>query len=194
MAKTPGQPKRGKGGRFVAGQEPAPEGQEDEELSEENDWSRGEGFGSIGPAAFGTPSQQASLGDLQALQAGIQDEQAKARATSESTGAQVEQLAEDVLGITSQLATLTTAVTALAATTAAAHKAANSARLAAAHEAQAEAEPAPSAEPVRPALGGAATTRVVEGGGEGRGSGGGTAPTEITRPPLLTGSWRFLAG
>ena len=61
MAKTPGQPKRGKGGRFVAGQEPAPEGQEDEELSEENDWSRGEGFGSIGPAAFGTPSQQASL-------------------------------------------------------------------------------------------------------------------------------------
>ena len=65
MAKTPGQPKRGKGGRFVAGQEPAPEGQEDEELSEENDWSRGEGFGSIGPAAFGTPSQQASLGDLQ---------------------------------------------------------------------------------------------------------------------------------
>ena len=72
MAKTPGQPKRGKGGRFVAGQEPAPEGQEDEELSEENDWSRGEGFGSVGPAAFGTPGQQASLGDLQALHAGIQ--------------------------------------------------------------------------------------------------------------------------
>ena len=89
MAKTPGQPKRGKGGRFVAGQEPAPEGQEDEELSEENDWSRGEGFGSIGPAAFGTPSQQASLGDLQALQAGVQDEQAKARAVTEATGAQV---------------------------------------------------------------------------------------------------------
>ena len=65
--------------------------------------------------------------------------------TVRSTGAQVEQLAEDVLGITSQLATLTTAVTALAATTAAAHKAANSARAAAGHEAQAEAEPQPVA-------------------------------------------------
>ena len=43
MAKTPGQPKRGKGGRFVAGEEPAPEGQKVEDLSEENDWSRGEG-------------------------------------------------------------------------------------------------------------------------------------------------------
>ena len=86
MAKTPGQPKRGKGGRFVAGEEPAPEGQKVEDLSEENDWSRGEGFGSIGPAAFGTPSQQASLGDLQALQAGVQDEQAKARAASEGMG------------------------------------------------------------------------------------------------------------
>ena len=78
MAKTPGRPKRGKGGRFVADSEPAPEGQKAEDLADENDWSRGEGFGSVGPAAFGTPGQQASLGDLQALQAGIQDEQAKA--------------------------------------------------------------------------------------------------------------------
>ena len=84
MAKTPGQPKRGKGGRFVADSEPAPEDQKAEESAEENDWSRGEGFGSVGPAAFGTPGQQASLGDLQALQAGIQDEQAKARERSEA--------------------------------------------------------------------------------------------------------------
>ena len=69
MAKTPGRPKRGKGGRFVADSEPAPEDQKAEESAEENDWSRGEGFGSVGPAAFGTPGQQASLGDLQALQA-----------------------------------------------------------------------------------------------------------------------------
>ena len=66
MAKTPGQPKRGKGGRFVADAEPAPEGQKAEDLADENDWSRGEGFGSVGPTAFGTPTQQASLGDLQA--------------------------------------------------------------------------------------------------------------------------------
>ena len=99
MAKTPGQPKRGKGGRFVADAEPAPEGQKAEDLADENDWSRGEGFGSVGPAAFSTPTQQASLGDLQALQAGIQDEQARARARSEATGAQVEQLAEDVLWV-----------------------------------------------------------------------------------------------
>ena len=55
MAKTPGQPKRGKGGRFVADSEPAPEDQKAEDPAEENDWSRGEGFGSVGPAAFGTP-------------------------------------------------------------------------------------------------------------------------------------------
>ena len=57
MAKTPGQPKRGKGGRFVADSEPASEDQKAEESAEENDWSRGEGFGSVGPAAFGTPSR-----------------------------------------------------------------------------------------------------------------------------------------
>ena len=56
------------------------------ESSEFGEGLRGEGFGSIGPAAFGTPSQQASLGDLQALQARIQDEQAKARAASEGMG------------------------------------------------------------------------------------------------------------
>ena len=36
-------------GQIQGGEEPAPEGQEVEDLSEENDWSRGEGFGSIGP-------------------------------------------------------------------------------------------------------------------------------------------------
>ena len=40
MAKTPGQPKRGKGGRFVADAEPAPEDQKAEDPTEENDWSR----------------------------------------------------------------------------------------------------------------------------------------------------------
>ena len=67
-------------------------------------------------AAFGTPGQQASLGDLHELQAGIQAEQARTRKAADATGARVEQLAEDVLGITSQIATLTTAVTALVAT------------------------------------------------------------------------------
>ena len=174
MSKTPAQNKRGKGGRFVSGGEPAPEDQGADGLSEENVWSRGEGFGSIGPTGFGTPGQQASLGDLQALQAGVQAEQAKARESAEATGVRVVQLSEDVLGITSQIATLTTAVTALAATAAAAHKAATEA--AAAREAEAEAAPEPSPEVGSPAATHAATARVVGGGGGDRGSGGGAAP------------------
>ena len=59
MSKTPAQHKRGKDGRFVAGGEPASEAQSAEDPLEEGDWEGGEGFGSVGPVAFGTPGQQA---------------------------------------------------------------------------------------------------------------------------------------
>ena len=110
MSKTPAQNKRGKGGRFVTEEESAPEAQNSVEAQEGGGWERGEGFGSIGPVAFGTPDQQASLADLQALHAGVQDEQAKSREVAEASGLRVEQLSEDVLGISKQIATLTTAV------------------------------------------------------------------------------------
>ena len=74
MTKTPAQYKRGKDGRLASGDEPVSEAQRGEDPPEEVDWEGGEGFGSVGPAAFGTPGQQASLGDLQELQAGIQAE------------------------------------------------------------------------------------------------------------------------
>ena len=83
MSKTPAQNKRGKGGRFVTEEESAPEAQNSVEAQEGGGWERGEGFGSIGPVAFGTPDQQASLADLQALHAGVQDEQAKSREVAE---------------------------------------------------------------------------------------------------------------
>ena len=120
MARTPAR-KRGEDGRLL----PLDEAQPDQQAGSDNvgegeGWDAGEGFGSIGPAAFGTPEQQASLADLKAFQTEVQAEQAKAREVAEASGLRVEQLSEDVLGITSQLATLTTAITALAATTAAA--------------------------------------------------------------------------
>ena len=131
MSRTSAQSKRGKDGRFVPAEVSEPEAPRGENDLEGEGWARGEGFGSIGPASFGTPEQQASLADLQQLQAAVQQEQAKSRDVAERSGARVEQLSEDVLGISSQLATLTTAVTALAATTAAAHKAAAAASAAA---------------------------------------------------------------
>ena len=61
MARTPAR-KRGEDGRLL----PLDEAQPDQEagpdnLGEGGGWEAGEGFGSIGPAAFGTPEQQASL-------------------------------------------------------------------------------------------------------------------------------------
>ena len=68
MARTPAR-KRGEDGRLL----PLDEAQPDQEagpdnLGEGGGWEAGEGFGSIGPAAFGTPEQPASLADLQAFQ------------------------------------------------------------------------------------------------------------------------------
>ena len=61
---------------------------------------------------------------MQELKIAFQQQQEASRDAAEASGARVEQLSEDVLGITSQLSTLTTVVTALAATTAAARTAA----------------------------------------------------------------------
>eukprot|EP01048_Picozoa_sp_COSAG05_P028347 COSAG05_NODE_8744_length_675_cov_4.954861_1_plen_140_part_10 len=120
MSRTPAR-KRGEDGRLLPLEEAQPDqGPGPDNLGEGGGWEAGEGFGSVGLAAFGTPEQQASLADLKAFQAEVQAEQAKAREMAEASGLRVEQLSEDVLGITSQLATLTTAITALAATTAAA--------------------------------------------------------------------------
>ena len=119
MSRTPAR-KRGEDGRLLPLEEAQPDQGPGPDNFGEGVWEAGEDFGSVGPAAFGTPEQQASIADLQAFQTEVQAEQAKAREAAEASGLRVEQLSEDVRGITSQLATLTTAITALAATTAAA--------------------------------------------------------------------------
>ena len=104
MSRTPAR-KRGEDGRLLPLEEAQPDQGPGPDNFGEGVWEAGEDFGSVGPAAFGTPEQQASIADLQAFQTEVQAEQAKAREAAEASGLRVEQLSEDVRGITSQLAT-----------------------------------------------------------------------------------------
>ena len=190
MSRTPAR-KRGEDGRLLPLEEAQPDQGPGPDNFGEGVWEAGEDFGSVGPAAFGTPEQQASIADLQAFQTEVQAEQAKAREAAEASGLRVEQLSEDVRGITSQLATLTTAITALAATTAAARTEAAAASAAAGRGAPAAAGPAPAPGPAIPAPAPEPSARaaVAEGGGSGSGAppadgSGGSAATGGGFTPL----------
>ena len=88
MSRTPAR-KRGEDGRLLPLEEAQPDRQDGLDSQEEGDgWEAGEGFN--GPADFGTPGQQASLADLQALQAEVQTEQARARKVAEASGVRAE--------------------------------------------------------------------------------------------------------
>ena len=57
MSRTPAR-KRGEDGRLLPLEEAQPDRQDGLDSQEEGGgWEAGEGFGSVGPAAFGTPEQ-----------------------------------------------------------------------------------------------------------------------------------------
>ena len=66
MSRTPAR-KRGEDGRLLPLEEAQPDQGPGPDNFGEGVWEAGEDFGSVGPAAFGTPEQQASIADLQAF-------------------------------------------------------------------------------------------------------------------------------
>ena len=88
MSRTPAR-KRGEDGRLLPLEEAQPDQGPGPDNFGEGVWEAGEDFGSVGPAAFGTPEQQASIADLQAFQTEVQAEQAKAREAAEASRSDV---------------------------------------------------------------------------------------------------------